>query len=169
MNKIFQTPGVHKSYKIRLAIILLIFIMHTAVLSQVEEPRFIRLPLDKGVALDLTYAMMQDHEGYLWFGTMYGLVRYDGRDYKTFKYNPGDSESISFDDIVSLYEDSKGNLWIGTWGGGLNMLNPQRTKFTRFVYDLSNPDGISDNIVWAITEDDKGKVIVQIELYKYGI
>ncbi|MGB5850167.1 MAG: two-component regulator propeller domain-containing protein, partial [Ignavibacteriaceae bacterium] len=98
------------------------------------------------------------HEGYLWFGTMYGLVRYDGRDYKTFNYNPENSESISFDDIVSLYEDSKGNLWIGTWGGGLNMLNPQRTKFTRFVYKPSNPDGISDDIVWAITEDDKRNI-----------
>jgi len=114
--------------------------------------------LDKGVALDLTYAMMQDHEGYLWFGTMYGLVRYDGRDYKTFNYIPENPESISFDDIVSLFEDSKGNLWIGTWGGGLNMLNSQRTKFTRFVYDPSNPNGISDNIVWAIAEDDKGNI-----------
>jgi ligand-binding sensor domain-containing protein/two-component sensor histidine kinase len=158
MKKIFQATVVHNSYQIRLAIILLILIMQTAVQSQDEEPRFIRLPLDKGVALDLTYAMIQDHEGYLWFGTMYGLVRYDGRDYKTFNYNPKNSESISFDDIVSLYEDSKGNLWIGTWGGGLNMLNPQRTKFTRFVYDRSNPDGISDNIVWAITEDNKGNI-----------
>jgi len=132
--------------------------MQAASLSQDDEPRFIRLPMDNGVALDLTYAMMQDHEGYLWFGTMYGLVRYDGREYKTFNYNPKNSESISFDDIVSLYEDSKGNLWIGTWGGGLNMLNPQRTKFTRFVYDPSNPDGISDNIVWTITEDNKGNI-----------
>ncbi len=158
MNKILQTLWIHNPHKKRLLIILLIFIMHAAVLSQNEEPRFIRLPLDKGVALDLTFAMMQDYEGYLWFGTMYGLVRYDGRDYKTFNYNPENSESISFDDIVSLYEDSKGNLWIGTWGGGLNMLNRQRTKFTRFVYDSSNPDGISDNIVWAITEDDKGNI-----------
>ncbi|MGB5894469.1 MAG: hypothetical protein WBG58_09845, partial [Ignavibacteriaceae bacterium] len=93
MKKIFQTPGVHISYKIRLTIILLIFISQIAVLSQDEEPRFIHLPLDKGVALDLTFAMMQDHEGYLWFGTMYGLVRYDGRDYKTFNYNPENSES----------------------------------------------------------------------------
>ena len=158
MNKIFRPPGIHNPHQLRLLIILLIFFTHAAVLSQNEEPRFIHLPLDKGVALDLTYAMMQDHEGYLWFGTMYGLVRYDGRDYKTFNYNPENSESISFDDIISLFEDSNGNLWIGTWGGGLNMLNRQRTKFTRFVYDPSNPDGISDNIVWAITEDDKGNI-----------
>ena len=38
------------------------------------------------------------------------------------------------------------------------MLNSQRTKFIRFVYDPSNPDGISDNIVWAIAEDDKGNI-----------
>ncbi|MCH7517046.1 MAG: hypothetical protein IIB08_08005 [Bacteroidetes bacterium] len=88
MNKIFRPPGIHNPHQLRLLIILLIFFTHAAVLSQNEEPRFIHLPLDKGVALDLTYAMMQDHEGYLWFGTMYGLVRYDGRDYKTFNYNP---------------------------------------------------------------------------------
>ena len=62
MKKIFQAREVHISYKIILTVILLIFISQTAVLSQDEEPRFIRLPMDKGVALDLTFTMLQDQE-----------------------------------------------------------------------------------------------------------
>jgi ligand-binding sensor domain-containing protein len=89
---------------------------------------------------------------------MYGLVRYDGLNYKTFTYDPENPESISFDDVISLFEDSNGNLWIGTWGGGLNMLDAKRKSFKRFIYDPSVEDGITDNIIWAITEDTNGSI-----------
>ena len=72
-----------------------------------DELKFERISLEKGAALNLTYCMLQDHKGFIWFGTMYGLVKYDGKHFQTYKNNPDDPNSISFDDIISLYEDSK--------------------------------------------------------------
>ena len=126
--------------------------------SQTGKLRFEHLSLDEGAALNLTYCMIQDHKGFLWFGTMYGLVKYDGRDYKIYKNDPDDTNSISFDDIIALYEDSDNNIWIGTWGGGLNKMDPETGKFTRFVNDSKSINSISDNIVWTICEDMKGNI-----------
>jgi len=126
--------------------------------AQQNDPAFTRMPNDNGIALNLVYDMMQDSHGFLWFGTIYGLVRFDGENYLTYKYNPEDSASISFNDIVSLFEDRKGNLWIGTWGGGLNMFDPVKNKFTRYVHENQNPNSVSDNIIWAFCEDKNGKI-----------
>jgi len=123
-----------------------------------DELKFEHLSLQEGVAHNLTYCMMKDSKGFLWFGTMYGLARYEGSGYTIFKHNPDDPASISFDDIISLFEDSKGNIWIGTWGGGLNQYNPYKGEFTRFVYHDNNPNSLNDNVVWAICEDKDGDI-----------
>ena len=138
--------------------LLIAFAINCISFGQNENPNFINLSLEDGVPLNQTYTIIQDHQGYLWMGTMYGLIRYDGRDYKIYNYDSENPESISFNDVVSIYEDSKDNLWIGTWGGGLNMLNKERTGFKRFLSDPSNKDGIKDNIIWQITEDKNGNI-----------
>ena len=138
---------------------LLVFLFTTLInFAQKPDWQFYRLPLNNGVSLNLSYDMIQDSEGYIWFATMYGLVKYDGKDFISYQNDSKDTTSISYDDIVSLFEDSKGNLWIGTWGGGLNMLDPDREKFTRFIHDVNNSEGISDNVIWSVREDKDGNI-----------
>ncbi len=120
--------------------------------------RFERLSLEQGVSHDLVFAIHQDRQGFMWFGTMYGLVKYDGRRYTIYKHDPADSNSISFNDIIALHEDRAGDLWIGTWGGGLNRFNPATEKFTRFMHDAQDTNSVRDNIVWTIAEDQSGNL-----------
>ena len=135
--------------------IILIFLLGPAfILPQIYKVE--KLSLDEGVSLNLTYTMLVDHKGYLWFGTMFGLVKYDGTDYKVFRHDANDSTSISFDDIISLFEDQQGNIWIGTWGGGLNKFNPQTEKFERYL--SNNGNSISSNIIWSIAQDKFGNI-----------
>ncbi len=143
---------------VKLILFVLLFSSYLFSEDRTDNLKFEHLSLDEGAAVNLTYCMMQDHKGFLWFGTMYGLVKYDGRDYKIYKNDPDDPNSISFDDIISLYEDSHSNIWIGTWGGGLNKFEPETGKFTRFLDDEKTKNGISDNIIWTICEDNKGNV-----------
>ena len=88
--------------KTKLLIIPFLFVQ--LILSQ---PRFEQLSLEEGVPLNLAYTMMHDSRGFIWFGTMHGLVKYDGRIYKVFRHNPDDPSSISFDDVVSLLKTPK--------------------------------------------------------------
>ena len=112
------------------AALLLILSAPTATHAQ-SSLRFERLSLEQGVALDLAYCMLQDRTGFMWFGTMYGLVKYDGRRHTVYKHDPADTSSLSFNDIITIHEDRAGYLWVGTWGGGLNRFDPATESFTR--------------------------------------
>ena len=62
--------------------------------------------------------MIQTRDGYLWVGTRDGLARFDGVKFTVFQAenNPG----LESNDIRALYEDRSGQLWIGTFNGGVS-------------------------------------------------
>ncbi|CAN5494140.1 hypothetical protein BH10BAC5_BH10BAC5_18160 [soil metagenome] len=110
---------------------------------------------ENGFPSHLIYKMFQDSKGFIWYGTMYGLYRYDGVTYKAFRYDPADSTTIGNDDVISIFEDRKGSLWFGTYLGGVSRYNSASSSFTRFVH-TDDHNSLIDNTVWAITEDRKG-------------
>lgn len=114
------------------------------------------VPSDAGISLHLIYAVHQDRQGLMWFGTMHGLIRYDGVRYRVFRHDPSDSLSISHDDIVSIHESSDGYLWIGTYGGGINRLDPRTSAFLRFPNPHS--DAFPAGTVWDIEGDVSGNL-----------
>ena len=67
----------------------------------------------------------------------------------------GKRESNKFEpfDRFAQFEDSKGNIWIGTDGGGLNKFDPETGKFSYFEHNQNNPNSISNNSVRVIFED----------------
>ena len=126
----------------------------------VAQPASYRLEpvsLEQGVSHNLIYCIKQDRQGFLWFGTMLGLVKYDGYTYTTFRHDPNDSTSLSNDDILALYEDRQQNLWIGTYGG-LNLLARGTGKFVRYIHAERDSSSLANNVIWAITEDRSGAI-----------
>src|SRR5262249_44673153 len=55
-----------------------------------------------------------DNDGFLWFGTINGLNRFDGYTFKTFYFDPGDSTSLGSNYIRCLFNDRHGTIWVGT-------------------------------------------------------
>ncbi|MBS1494824.1 MAG: hypothetical protein JST55_15020 [Bacteroidetes bacterium] len=108
-----------------------------------------------GFPSNLVFKIYQDSKGFIWFGTMYGLYRYDGVNYISYRYNPFDSTSIGNDDVISIFEDSRGYMWFGTYLGGVSRYDAKTSSFIRFIHK-ENSNSICDNTVWAITEDKKG-------------
>ncbi len=92
----------------------------------------------------------------MWFGTNDGLNKYNGYSFPVYKHNPDDPFSLSHNHIWSLFEDSSGMLWIGTYGGGLNRFDRDTGQFTR--YNADNFQNVIDepeefrNVVRAINE-----------------
>ncbi|MCU0453740.1 MAG: SpoIIE family protein phosphatase [Bacteroidetes bacterium] len=104
------------------------------------------------------FALAEDLEGYIWVGTNGGLSRFDRTrfQYEHFRHDPRDSRSLSYNEIRSLHEDRSGNLWIGTYGGGVSQLDRGRKRFTHLRHDPDNPNGLRRPIVWSIYEDGEG-------------
>ena len=116
------------------------------------------------------FCILQDRVGFLWFGTEYGLYRYDGNDYRIYRNNPDDPASLSDNTIWTLFEDREGSIWIGTANGGVNRLDPHTEKFSSWRATESNATtgpGLSDNSINAITQDRDG--IIWIGTYKGGL
>lgn len=107
---------------------------------------------------NLVRNMLLDSQGVLWVGTNHGLNRYDEHSdsFHSYFYDEQDMSSISSDNIYTLFEDSMDRLWIGTSGGGLNLYDRESDTFEYF----SRQDGLSDNTVLAIQEDELGKLWV---------
>lgn len=59
-------------------------------------------------------AILQDKQGYVWFGTQSGLDRYDGFRFKNFFYNNLDVSSLANNSVDEIQQDVLGNLWIHT-------------------------------------------------------
>ncbi|MGB7439802.1 MAG: two-component regulator propeller domain-containing protein, partial [Coleofasciculaceae cyanobacterium] len=62
--------------------------------------------------------------------------------------------------ISSIYEDSKDNLWIGTYNSGLDKLDHATGQFIHYTHDSDNPNSISNNNIWSIYEDHLGTLWV---------
>jgi ligand-binding sensor domain-containing protein len=78
----------------------------------------------EGLSHSQVNAIVQDRQGFIWFGTRAGLNRYDGYQCKVFRNDPDDSTSLSGDVILALCVTRDGLLWIGTQGKGLDCYDP---------------------------------------------
>ena len=116
----------------------------------------------------------EDKLGNLWVGTWDGLNKIlikSNSSIENIKSNinfihyvnrPNDEFSLSDNRIISVYEDRQGNLWFGTYGGGLNELpldqinkaNPENARFIRY----SVKDGLTSNIIYCILGDEEGNL-----------
>ena len=121
-----------------------------------RDIKFDHLSMDQGLSQNTVVCILQDSQGFMWFGSDEGLNRYDGYDFKTYYHDANDPGSLSQNRIKSLCEDRYGVLWIGTYGGGLNKFIPEEEKFTRYTSDPNNPGTLSDNSVISIYEDSSG-------------
>ena len=122
--------------------------------------RFEHLALEDGLSQNSVLAILQDQQGFLWFGTQDGLNRYDGYEFTVFKADPENPNSLSSSSIVALYQDRDGIIWVGTWGNGLNRLDPRTGQITRYEPNPDDPTAIGNGIVSAILEDRAGRLWV---------
>lgn len=111
------------------------------------------LTLEDGLSQSSGQAVLQDRYGYMWFGTQNGLNKYDGYDITVYKHDPVDSTTVSSSHISYLYEDSNGDLWVGTTGAGLNLFDRDLDSFIQFKTNyVDHHLSITDNSVSSIIE-----------------
>ncbi len=125
-----------------------------------DEIKFNHVLMGKGLSQNVINCIFQDREGFKWFGTQDGLFKYDGYDFKAYKSIPFDSTSLTDNWIQSITEDAKGNLWVGTYSGGLFEFNRDNQTFKSFRHDPLNNNSLINNRIWAVVIDKQGSVWV---------
>ena len=84
----------------------------------------------------------------------------DSGEFRQFRHDPEDPASISDDSVRTIFEDRDGRLWIGTYEGGLNLMDVSSGTFQRFMHSPDNPRSLSHNRVRAIYQDYNGALWV---------
>ena len=78
----------------------------------------------------------QDSYGFMWLTTADGLNRYDGKNVKIYRNQPGDDNSLPENDTYAIIEDKQKNLWVACYNV-IGKLNRKTDKFKRYsLYNL---------------------------------
>ncbi|MDW5290294.1 two-component regulator propeller domain-containing protein [Formosa sp. PL04] len=125
-----------------------------------------------GLVSNMVHTMLQDSDGFMWFGTEDGLCRYDGYSFLNFLYAPTNPHSLSNNLILALAEDKHKQLWIGTHKG-LNKIDLETYKITRFNDVFKDEFGtftiqflyVDNNTLWIAT-DNSGLYTLDINTNK---
>jgi len=105
-----------------------------------------------GLAQGTVQAIHQDAKGYLWFGTLEGLSRFDGYRFTNYDTRDGLGHVI----VNAIAEDRQGHLWVGTNGGGVSRLLDDQEKRFPFGKAHRNPrPGRSSSVFWSATRRDR--------------
>ncbi|MES2325026.1 MAG: two-component regulator propeller domain-containing protein [Pseudomonadota bacterium] len=123
----------------------LAFACACAAAAPARSLRFEKLGLDQGLPQESVLNIIQDRQGFMWFGTQAGLGRYDGYRMTVYKNDPADPASINDNYVSASFEDGLGRLWFGT-KGGLTRYDRSSQKFIHYH---------SGRIVSAIVGDGK--------------
>ena len=142
-----------KSFLIINSILLLVF--SQMLYSQSDSLIIEHYSLEQGLPNSTIRFVIQDREGYLWFTTDNGVVRYDGYHFQSYVNKPGDSTSFINDVAWCSYVDKEGTLWFGS-GDGLEKYNRRTNNFTNYLPDNFAKGHVIGNIIISIVEDKKG-------------
>ncbi|MFB9056180.1 two-component regulator propeller domain-containing protein [Mariniflexile ostreae] len=169
-----EVEVISKVYKMTIKHCVIIFfcLLSNWVVGQFNNLKFENLDTVDGLSSSTCNEIFQDKEGFLWFGTIDGLNKYNGYEFEVYRTILNDPTSLSNNRINAIEEDREGHLWIGT-NNGLNLFNKQTNKFTRInLYkqlSLSNsPQKIindlfyddSSNTLWVATNNGAIKILL---------
>jgi ligand-binding sensor domain-containing protein/signal transduction histidine kinase len=120
--------------------------------DQATDIRFAHISTAQGLSQIRVMNMVQDDLGFMWFGTLYGLNRFDGYTFKVFLHERGNPNSPSGVDVESLFKDRDGTLWIGC-EQSLDRFDPKTETFTHFpVPKVKQISQDSAGILWLSTD-----------------
>jgi len=114
---------------------------------------------NQGFPTSIIFSIKQDKHGFLWFGTAHeGLLRFDGEHVTSFANDPDDSSSLPRNNAGNLLIDSKGDLWIGSWGGGVINYEYDQQRFVQYIKSDNNKNTVSGRRVQSLFEDEQGNL-----------
>lgn len=103
----------------------------------------------------------------VWVGTNGGLITLLLDENNTitspqisYHHDPGDPESLSQNMVKDIFKDNQGNVWVGTWGGGLNKMDSRTGNFYSYRHNAADLYSLSSDYVKVIFQDSKGDLFI---------
>lgn len=118
-----------------------------------KKPIFEMIGREQGLQDLSISSIIQDKNGFIWFGTQGGLFQYNGKDSVAYRNNPYETKGLIHNLIQTMYYDENEHaLWLGTYQG-VSKLDIEEDQFTNFTVEDNK---LSNNVVVAIAKDQQG-------------
>ncbi|WP_332732240.1 hybrid sensor histidine kinase/response regulator transcription factor [Flavihumibacter sp.] len=105
-------------------------------------------------------AIIQDKNGFIWFGTRGGLQLFDGYQMKLLKNDFGKGSNLLSQSIEVLQNGKNNNIWIGTKSGGLSGYDLKTGKITNYINNSQNPKDFNADYILSILDTDSEKLFI---------
>jgi len=156
--------SVSKLFKDKQEMLWIGMIDHGVDRINLNQKKFYRLNYNqdpqKGLKNNGVSAIFEDSEGNYWIATDGGLTKSNNQlnAFTHFNEKYNDPTTINNNAVVSLQELKNGEIWIGTYLGGINIYNKKTKAFRYLTSDSNNPNSLSNNFVRSIYEDNSGLI-----------
>lgn len=140
----------------RKLITLIIACMACSLAGIAQDIRFTPLDPPKIEPWFKVVGFAQDTYGYLWFATPYGLEKYDGHQYTAYRHDQANPNSLSSNNVETVYADKDGTIWIGTYGTGFDHFDPVSNQFTNYRHHSGDRNSLASDSVTAFVQDKQG-------------
>lgn len=102
--------------KLFISQIILLLLLLLCCSANSQTPVYKNYTVNDGLPSQVVYCALQDHQGYMWFGTDAGVSRFDGKHFQNFTSKDG----LSDNEVLNMFIDSKGRIWFYTLNGKLS-------------------------------------------------
>jgi signal transduction histidine kinase/ligand-binding sensor domain-containing protein/DNA-binding response OmpR family regulator len=138
-------------------LVLLVFVCFITMgaFAQGDKYQFSHIDIDNGLLHNRVLSIYKDTHGFMWFGTLSGLNRYDGYKFKSFNHKISDPTSISDDFIINISSGPENELWVQTLNG-FNIYNPQTEQFDHHIQKKLSQFSIPDSLITKVKQDHFG-------------
>ena len=103
-------------------------------LGKPVTPFFETMTVEDGLSQGYVSSIIQDKQGFMWFGTHGGLNRYDGYHIKVYSYHADNQYSLPDNSAQQVAEDDKGNMWVVTRNKGIFLFDRETEKFYPVIF-----------------------------------
>ncbi len=126
----------------------------------------------KSLSSNVVWKIYEDRQGIIWIATGFPWFNQDPGDgglnrlnadgtFTRYMHDPADPNSLVNNKVGTMFEDSRGNFWVGTGGDGLHIMDRKTGRFQRFPYDPKKPDQLSRPPLYPYDQNDKIDFIIE--------
>ena len=130
----------------------------TSYANIIENFNFKNITIEDGLSQSTVKTIYQDIKGYIWVGTDAGLNRYNGYEFKQYKHDEYNKNSISHNYIIDITEDKNGHIWVSTISG-LTRIDTDKDEIKNYYSEKDNGNLLDSNR-WRLLTTKEGKLIV---------
>ncbi len=126
----------------------------------IAQGRFERLDFFTPLVGEYIGELIKDTSGVVWVSSFGGLMKVAEQPLEVTQVtaSSGHFEGFSDKGVLSIYEKSLEEVYVGTWGDGLYVLNTQDNTQQNYRFNRNKPNSLNSNAIWSIHEDDNGLI-----------